>query len=164
MKNRKLFWLIIYLLFAVDVNGNFWKYYGSGRLNDCILTADSSLVTVGNGFLVMKTNLLGDTIWTRYFPDYTGPMSVNEAISVTETPDHYYLICGYRGNLSTITQRLVKVDAVGNLMWAKNYANGSAKSIDVNHRGSYTMIQNGQTGSNEFYLSELDTAGNIIRQ
>jgi hypothetical protein len=156
--------IFIFLFYHPDSIGqnDWWKFYDQGRLSECILTSDSSVIAVGSGFSVLKTNLQGDTIWHRSFPKLISPMSSNEAWSVVETPDHFYLVCGFGGTLSNYTQRLVKIDSMGNLIWERDWLAGIATDVKVNSRGLYVVTLKGLADS--LSIHEIDTSGNISWQ
>jgi hypothetical protein len=84
-------------------------------------------------FVLMKVNLLGDTLWTkqydlRYNTGVCGPM--------VETSDKGFIITGWTTPYDTATGKtgfskaqVIKVDSSGNLLWSKYY--GSANTTDI---------------------------------
>jgi hypothetical protein len=157
--------LLLFIYFssgAVAQNGT-WKFYGPGDVRHSIATTDSAIVMVGSDFSVLKVRLNGDTIWTRKFPDWTGPSAINSAVTVCETPEGDYLIGGYTGNLSTFIPRIIKIDPAGNFIWARIFSTGYVQSLLVNSRGLYMATINERSGAGaDVYLYELDSAGNTI--
>ena len=95
-------------------------------------TADSGFIIVGstnsfgngaNDIYIIRTNMNGDTLWTRAI----GDSLKNYAYSVQQTLDGGFIICGNTGNISYSTY-LLKIDSVGNISWSKTYS-GSAYSV-----------------------------------
>jgi hypothetical protein len=162
MLKSVLFTISLIFLLLLKGHCSFLKFYGTGNFRGSVLTRDSAIVAVGSGFSIIKTDLNGDTIWTRNYPDWTGPGSVNEAISVCETAEGEYLIGGYTGNLSLMYQRLIKVGNNGDLLWAKLFSEGYIQSTVINNKGLYIVGFNDYISVDSFHVNELDTSGNII--
>ena len=94
-------------------------------------THDHGFVIVGGrlasysqeDILIMKTDSLGNQIWKKTFA--SGGYSSGK--QVEETPDHGFLICGFRGSYTTGQGDpfLIKTDSAGNLVWVKYLGNNS---------------------------------------
>jgi hypothetical protein len=84
-------------------------------------------------FMLMKVNVLGDTIWTK---QYNILFNTGVCTEMIATSDKGFLITGWTTPYDTTTNnygfskgQVIKVDSVGNLKWSKNY--GSADTGDV---------------------------------
>ena len=119
-------------LIKLDSTGTIlWsKAYGSllskSIFYDLVETVDSGFVAVGstdpNGvspqIFVVKTNSVGDTLWTKTFQD---GLNFTEGISIIRTVDNGFVISGYakkswnpgKGSI------VFKLNSQGNLLWEK---------------------------------------------
>ena len=172
----------VYLI-KTDANGDtLWtKTYG-GILNDQSLsvrqTSDSGYVVVGrtmsfgaglNDVYLIKTNSIGDTLWTR---TYGG--SYNDAgYSVQQTTDGGYIITGGTysfgvGSPNHSNVYLIKTDIDGDTLWTKTYDEVDYDwSISVQQTLDEGYIIVGYTYSDIFYESQVyliktNTDGDIL--
>jgi hypothetical protein len=125
------------LVLKVDSSGSLvWSKLigstGGESFNSVVSTIDSCFVAAGvisnlvnstKDILCVKINTNGDTLWSREI-DCTGD---EKALSVQQTFDHGFIICGnYSGpipaNYGTV---VVKLDSSGNLEWSNVYALGN---------------------------------------
>jgi hypothetical protein len=79
-------------------------------------TLDGGYITTcggsGSQICLVKTNSIGDTIWTRGFSD---SISSSYAATICQTSDQGYLLSGYRGSFSAYGDVFViKTDSLGN--------------------------------------------------
>jgi hypothetical protein len=84
---------------------------------------------------LIKTDSLGDTLWTRTYGDSTS----NHGYSVQQTSDGGYIIAGETYDLNTdrYDVYLVKTDSLGDTLWTKIYGgteNDAARSVKHNCR------------------------------
>lgn len=117
----------VYLI-KTDVNGNFvWaKTYGgtnADRGYSAHQTTDGGFIisgttfSFGSGnydFYLIKTNLIGDTLWTKAFG--AAGIGSDQSFSVQETSDGGYIICGYTTSFGagSYDVYIIKTDSFGN--------------------------------------------------
>jgi len=113
---------------------------------------------------LIKTNSIGDTLWTRAYPNN----SQQYGFTVAQTPDSGYVIAG---NIWLPTQLgtdifIIKTNASGDTLWTKviDYSgSGEARDIAVSENGN--IIISGwiaPAGCADPFLAELDLNGNIL--
>jgi hypothetical protein len=168
------------LLLKTTSNGilEWQKIYGS-YLDDSGLsvqqTNDSGYIIAGqsgsystgevDGY-VIKTDLNGDTLWTKKF----GGSSIDRLYSVKQTPDDGYIIAGQTesygaGNYDAL---LLKLDNSGNTVWFKTFGGTSADGafcIQQTNDGGFILTGITESigyGSMDAYLLKVDGNGNII--
>ncbi len=139
-------------------------------------TADGGFIFAGidsssglgsyNVYLV-KTNSLGDTLWTKSY----GGNQADFAQAVQQTADGGYIVAGYTSSFGAGNNDvyLLKTDANGNLTWSKTYGgvNGDyAFAVKQTNDGGY--ILSGITSSfgispygniNDVYVLKTDAVG-----
>jgi hypothetical protein len=116
-----------------------------------------------------RRNLGGTDVnigWSRAY----GGTEDDFAYSLVQTVDGGYALTGYTQSYSSnLDFYLVKTDAVGNMMWSKNYGGASsdvAYSVVETSDGGYAIA--GQTnsygvgGQPDFWLVKTDSAGNKL--
>ncbi len=133
----------------------------------------------GEDFWLIKVDTLGNLIWQKSL----GGTGTDICNSLTEATDGYIGAgssnsnnCDVTGNRGGNDFWIVKTDFSGNLIWEKSYggsSNESALTAMTNVAGNFVIggytnsldsdiIEN--HGSSEFWLLELDTAGNKVLQ
>ena len=143
----------VYLIKTDDVGDTIWtKRYsdhgGSSSYNwaeSIQKTTDSGYIVAGtyrlnNGYL-LKTDSLGDTLWTRWFG---GPQR-DQFYSVQQTTDNGYIIVGYTESwgAGSCDVYLVKTDSVGDTLWTKTYGGISddvGKAVQQTFGGGYVIV------------------------
>src|ERR1700722_8173762 len=126
MKTRKIFMIVMLVFLGLsNMKGQitFQKTYG-GSINDeansVQQTTDGGYIIAGysesfyggnsNGYII-KTDSLGDTLWTRLFGGYTDVSSFN---SIQQTIDGGYIITGNAGGgAGEADVDLIKINANG---------------------------------------------------
>ena len=131
-------------IIKLDADGNdIWAQnydlndWSSGA--DIIATKDSMIIATGftkaytitdYDFMTIKTDMNGDTLWTRTF----GDEHWQEGTSVIETFDNNFVVCGY--SMSNVKDQssfvVLKYDKSGNLIWHyifKRKSQDYAKSV-----------------------------------
>ncbi len=163
-------------LLKTDKNGNeqWVKFYGnegSERGEDVIIASDGGFVVVGYGgttnalAYIIKTDLLGDTIWTQTYSHWNHTYDAG----VIEDDFNNYLITGNSQLNGTSSFYLLKINSIdGAKIWEKTFkdtpnSNTAANSIALAHNGGYIMcgITSG-TPPTRVYVVKTDTAGLIV--
>jgi hypothetical protein len=98
---------------------------GGTYSGDIIITSDDNILMVGamwpsgaqRDIYILKTNLNGDILWDTTLEAYD---EVN-AISVQETPDNYFVLCGTRYYGSPSDLYVVKINNSGDIIWKKSF-------------------------------------------
>jgi uncharacterized delta-60 repeat protein len=138
-------------------------------------TADGGYIVVGytysfgagnRDFYMVKTNSLGDTLWTRTH----GGTNVDGAWSVQQTADGGYIVAGYTysSGVGCCDSYLVKTNSQGDTLWTRTYGGSSyddAYSVQQTADGGYIVA--GTTNSfgagwYDFYLVKTDSLGNTL--
>ena len=168
------------VLMKRDSLGNFVWRKGYGGVDwdfaySIVQTYDSGYVFCGetynnsNGFsdvFIVKTNPLGDTLWTRTF----GGALIDKGNSVIETSDSNIVVAGVKNTLADSTEIYVlKLDPNGTLLWDSVYGNPlyeNANAIIETSNGDYVITgatsSFSPTGDNDFYLIRTDKDGTVI--
>jgi hypothetical protein len=160
------------LLMKTDNNGNVtWnKTYGGTPDevatwvqqtidNGYIICGFTNVSGNGIGFLI-KTNQIGDTIWTKTYSLYS---TFNY---VEQTTDGGYVVCGNINNLGF----LLKVDNLGNTLWGTSIGQsaGSQSGFNIVHQttdGGYIAAGYATLAigiASQPYLLKLNSAGDTI--
>ncbi|MBP6333863.1 MAG: T9SS type A sorting domain-containing protein [Bacteroidia bacterium] len=122
------------LLIRTDSIGNIlWsKIYGSSHIVEgfsVIQTDDGGFLIGGlahrvdtdRDILIIKTNAIGDTLWTRVY----GGLGNDDAHSIFKSSDGNYVVGGACASFSNAESfLLMKIDTIGNVIWAKVYLSG----------------------------------------
>jgi len=111
---------------------------------------------------LIKTDINGDTLWTRTFG-----ASSDRGISVQQTTDGGYIIVGYTGSAFDDVY-LIKIDGNGNLLWTKTFGGfdiDDGYSVQQTTDGGYIVA--GSTGSfgagfGDVYLIKTDPNGDTL--
>jgi uncharacterized delta-60 repeat protein len=125
-----------------------------------------SFGAVLNDIFLIKTDANGDTIWAKTY----GGTGDDVAFSVQQTSDGGYILAGLTtsflaGNYDAF---LIKTDANGDIIWAKNYGgayNDFALSVQQTSDGGYIVAgytESFGAGGYDFFLIKTDANGNVI--
>lgn len=167
-------------LTKVDSVGNItWmKTYGGAKsesgtsvkqTNDggYIMTGYTNSFGTGNGDVyLIKTNSLGDTLWTKTY----GGSSTQQGNDVVQSNDGGYIITGYSDSFNAGNGDIyvIKTDAAGNPLWTKTYGGAGTdvgNSIQKTSDGGYiiagSMYAYG-TGSSDVYLIKINAVGDTL--
>lgn len=168
-------------LVKTDIAGNIeWKktYYKTGGIDAegraVIATKDSGYIIAGfiNSYnssynmLLIKTNSNGDTLWTKTY----GGNAYDAAYSVVETSDGGYTLMGISKSFGDANgdAYMVKTDQNGAVIWSKTYGSTNldeGTSIINTTSGGYiftgTTMSYG-AGNKDFFVTETDSAGNVL--
>lgn len=163
----------------IDSVGNqqFYQAYGGSGLNwgmSIQQTTDGGYIIAGKttsfnaqgqDFYLIKTNVNGDTTWTKYWGG-TGDDWLND---IQQTADGGYLISGTYNYVGTTGDTYIaKTDGNGTVQWSKTY--GSLGDDFINHEiisttGGYVFV--GATtshgaGNYDLYLLKTDVNGDTL--
>jgi uncharacterized delta-60 repeat protein len=133
---------------------------GDDRAFSIQQTADGGYVVAGStqsfgagaeDFYLVKTNSLGDTLWTRTF----GGSSWDVANSVQQTADGGYIVAGYTESFCAGCWEfyLVKTNSLGDTLWTRTYGGSgtsAANSVQQTTDGGYVMA--GFNGSEDMWI------------
>ncbi|TES93442.1 MAG: T9SS type A sorting domain-containing protein [Candidatus Cloacimonadota bacterium] len=164
-------------LIKIDANGDsLWsKTYGGNGWDEgfsvqqtsdkgYIITGVTSPFVSGGDVYLVKTDSLGDTVWTRTY----GGDSLEVGFSVQLTNDGGYVIVGGTSSFGSnwCNVYLVKTNSSGDTLWTRNYGIHEinyGNSIQQTSEGGYIIV--GVTDSAEVdldvYLLKIDSEGNI---
>ncbi len=169
----------VYLIKA-DVSGDtVWTRTYGGTDEDCgysvaqtldggyIIAGHTSSFGAGNrDAWLIKTDALGDTLWTRTF----GGTGWDEGYSVAQTTDNGYIIAGLTWSFGTGEGDawLIKTDASGDTVWTRTYGGwdngGDGRSVLQTADGGYviagTILSRG--GVSEVWLIKTDAWGDTV--
>jgi hypothetical protein len=136
--------------------------------------SDSGYIIVGSSesfgagssdLYLLRTNQLGDTLWTRTF----GSADYDIGTAVMQTSEGGFLAAGFAETPTGYTDiYLVKIDENGDSIWTKSYG---AQYYDfcnaiISLNNDEFVIAGGSELSNppwgDFYLAKIDSIGNVI--
>ncbi|MGZ3882985.1 MAG: T9SS type A sorting domain-containing protein, partial [Bacteroidia bacterium] len=168
----------IYLI-KIDPSGNLlWQktYGGTGNehAREIIHTSDGNYVLTGpsnsgqssqQAFL-MKIDLAGTVLWTKYY----GGSGQETSNSVKQTPDGGFMMSGqtFSYGQSSGVVYLIKTDVNGDTTWTKYYNTGSllseAISLVSNGDGSFAFVVRDSTAASDIdvRIIKMDNTGNVI--
>ena len=130
-------------------------------------TNDNGYIIIGSSdsadygiadLLLIKTNSIGDTLWTKIY----GGNIENVAYSIEQTLDGGYIITGYAAGLGPGNVYLIKTDSMGDILWSKTYGNGSAIGNSVKQTSDSGYIIAGSYGQNYLYLIKTNSTGDTL--
>jgi hypothetical protein len=184
---RYRFWV-----FKLDSSGNVeWeKYYGDVNRDHNVhavrATDDGGYVVAGLRFRgagggqvdiwVLRLDGLGDIVWQKTYSASDGSQAYDEtdAYSIYPTCDHGFVVAGFSRRdqfRPGIEPVILKLDADGNVDWAKTYRFGGS---GVTNSGAFDVVQtdNGGyavagftdaegAGEQDFWVLRLDPSGGI---
>ncbi|HLU84909.1 MAG TPA: T9SS type A sorting domain-containing protein [Vicingaceae bacterium] len=154
------------------------KSYGGNDWDlayDVIQTTDSGFAFCGETYnntngesdvYIVKTNLLGDTLWTRTI----GGSLVDKGNSIIETTDSNLVIAGMTTTTTDSVQMyMIKLTGSGGLIWNNAYGTTAYEEAHViieAANGDYVLggVTTGFTPNNDkdFYMIRADSIGNTI--
>lgn len=172
--------VLIIFLFIVSNNlvgqTKFQKYIGGGGdIGICTQqTTDNGYIITGQTWsygagsadiYLIKTNNLGDTLWTKTF----GGTGFDQPNFVKQTVDKGYIITGSTMGfgLGSYDMYLIKTDSLGNLVWSKTYGGPSTdNSCAVQQTSDLGFIVAGKYsisgGATNIYLIKTDINGDTL--
>jgi len=152
------------------IGGSDWEFgYCVHQTNDGNLIIAGGTYSYGAGnedMYLVKTNLNGDTIWTKTY----GGTDDDEARSVKQTSDGYYIVSGVTKSFYDPNgdAYVVKTNSSGDTLWTKSY--GGAKADIANDiieckNGDYALCGNTGSFSNDnvdFYVLRIKNDNSFI--
>lgn len=126
-----------------------------------------SFLEAQGGVYLIRTNALGDTLWTR---TYGGINDWEDASSVQQTSDRGFIFTGGAASFGNGGEDVyvVKVDTEGSLEWSKTIggiANDRGNWIEQTLDSGYIITGSTASfgaGGNDIYLIKLDKYGNLL--
>jgi len=164
-----------YLVKTDSIGDTLWTrtYGGSGddQAWDAQQTTDRGYIMAGftasfgagnRDFYLVKTDSLGDTLWTRTY----GGSNSDEANAVEQTTDGGYMIAGYTSSFGAGGQDfyLVKTDNVGDTLWTRTYGGNSdenAWDAQQTTDGGYVLAGN-VSDHVDIYVVKTDSMGDAL--
>ena len=170
----------VYLVKTDAVGDTIWtRIYGGSGSDDnegssVAQTSDGGYIIsgmtysfgVGGDVYLVKTDAMGDTIWTRTYggSDYDG------GFSVAQTSDGGYIIAGYTRSFGAGEEDvyLVKTDSLGDTIWTRTYGGSDddhGYSVAQTSDGGYIVAgytESFGAGSWDVYLVKTDGLGDTI--
>ena len=172
----------VYLIKINSVGDAVWsRIYGNPYFppyqygNSVALCSDSGYIIAGTEYmggggnsqvLAIKTNSLGDTLWTRQYGG-NGYWEYSHGYSVAPSSDEGYIIAGYTSsynqqNYTTYNAvYLIQINSIGDTLWTRRFTGGgsngnSGYSVKVTSDGGYIIAGSKSIGSNPyFYLIRM---------
>ncbi len=157
-----------FFCFCADAQITFQKTYGGPNWDEFAMsrqTSDGGFIAIGNttSFIpvgkifiyLIKTDVNGDTLWTRTFS--SGTLCCQYGFDVKQTFDGGYILSGeiYPNPF------LIKTDASGNPVWCKSYT-GSISTFSMVEQtadSGYILLGVPQGGGWAIYLVKTNAAG-----
>jgi hypothetical protein len=169
----------VFLIKTDSLGAPLWtKIYGGPDLDDArsiAHTVDNGYIIVGTTYsfgaglydvYVLKTDSLGDTLWTRTY----GGVHDDHGYSVITLPNGDYVIAGETRSFGSGQQDvyLIRINSDGDTLWTKTYGGTGhdiGYSVVLSSDMGYTIT--GQTfsfgaGSDDVYIVKTDSLGNLL--
>jgi hypothetical protein len=157
-------------------------YLGADKANSVIQTSDngylitgvldvtasegagnSRVLHAGGDYWATKISQNGATLWTKYF----GGTLSETPYDLIETLDNGFLLVGtsdsedvdIQNNIGAYDFWVVKIDALGNLLWEKSYGGSEideAYSITNTADGNYVIVGNTRSNNNDITINNGD--------
>lgn len=141
--------------------------YGGQQTTDggYVLAGLYSIAATNVDFLAVKTNSLGDTLWSKTY----GGIGDEECYAMQQTADGGYIFVGIDSSsgLSNYNIYAVKTNSIGDTLWTKSYGGNNydfGQAVQQTADGGYIIA--GYTGSfgpgdPDVYLLKIDAMGNL---
>jgi len=134
--------------------------------NGFILTGTADFIGSGNDVYLIKTDSLGDTLWTKIY----GGVNWDRGQSVQQTNDNGYIIAGYTASFGagSYDVYLIKTNSNGDTLWTKTFGgiqDDAGKSVQSTSDAGY--IIGGYTysfgaGNYDVYLIKTNSNGDTL--
>ncbi len=185
MKKITLLPIAILLFTSLGLSQNpgdiLWQHTYGGPSNSDVLTdvkqtADGGNIAVGSTFSneadpgveylwVIKTDVEGDTLWTKYYGNGGGE---DAAKSVAITQNGNFVIVGETASYSQdeLDAWILKLDSNGDTIWTQTFSGSSsdaASSVIIDKKGRYVVTGHTfGTGGWDAMLLKYDADGNLL--
>jgi hypothetical protein len=168
----------VYLIKTNSLGDTLWTHTYGGDIDDwgysVQQTSDGGYIVAGHtssfgagpyDVYLIKTNSLGDTLWTRTY----GGDFIDWGYSVQQTSDGGYIITGYNYSFADVTDvYLIKTNSVGDTIWTRTYGGTSydvGYSVQQTSGGGYIIA--GYTssfgaGNYDVYLIKTNSVGDTL--
>jgi hypothetical protein len=157
-------------LWTKNYGGNQWdEGYSVVQTTDGGYIAGGYTLSYGAGWYdiyLLKTDSLGDTLWTRTYGDTLEDF----CLAIHQTEEGNFIILGYTGSygIGSYDVYLMKTDSLGDTLWTNTYGgifDDYGLSIQPTTSGGY--IIGGYTfsfgpGDCDFYLIKTDSLGDTL--
>lgn len=173
-------WLFLYGSFTYSQVNTAWIKTFGGVSNDAaysvkqtsdggyILVGETSSFGAGNSDVwLIKTNYVGDTLWTKTF----GGNSFDFGYSVKQITNGGYILTGWTRSFNTMLDYdvwLINLDSNGNTIWTKrfggNYQDG-ANSVDQTLDGGFIITgftESFGVGGSDVWLIKTNSSGDTV--
>ncbi len=118
-----------------------------------------------DAFLI-KTDAIGDTIWTRTY----GGNNIDSPANVQQTTDGGYILCGttYSHTVGLSDIFLIKTDASGYIIWVRTFGGSDfdkGYSVQQTTDSGYILVGSTRSygaGSTDVYLIKTDAVGDTL--
>jgi hypothetical protein len=169
----------VYLVRTDSLGDTLWtKYFGGTAFDEgfCVRrTTDGGYIIAGytdsfgmggGDVYLIKTDSLGDSLWTKTFGG-----SLNDfGVSVEQTSDLGYMVTGYTKSFGSgdFDLYLIKTDTSGDTLWTKTYGGASSEigfSGISTGDGGYIFIGSTNSfgaGAEDVYIVKADSLGDTL--
>lgn len=144
-----------------------WYGYSVQQVSDngYVITGASVREVGFTGVLCIKTDSVGDTLWT----DIYGPGVYSEGLQVIETSDNCYVIVGQTFIPVLDYLCLMKIDSSGNSLWSTNMGTGGEAGSGVQQTSDNGYIVVGETniyspGGSDVWLIKTEPDEGIVEE
>jgi len=154
-------------LWAKAIGGSNYDYAKSGQQTTdggyIIAGCTRYKVTLDRDVYLVKTDSLGDTLWTKTF----GGTLRDEAYSVRQTDDGGYILVGFTRSYDAGGDDIyvLKTDSMGDILWTKTFGRGYGYSGQQTVDGGYIIGGYNTpygTGESNVYLIKTDSMGDTL--
>lgn len=124
-----------------------------------IVNSNGELIIAGNRNyypLLLKTNSLGDTLWTRQI--VVNDTMIGQIRDMQPISDSGYVLAGIYGDSFNLDENkvwLIRTNNEGNLIWSKLFTNGYANAITIINQNDIVIV-----GGNQ--LLKINSAGDVL--
>ncbi len=169
------------LLFQTNSTGDvmWWKNYGGTGIQSAkslVMAVDSSgyfitgyknnFDSTGYDIWLLKTDLNGDTLWTKTY----GGSNWEVSYSINKLPDSTYIIAGETFSFGSGLRDMyaIHIDANGDTLWTRTYGgtqNDIAKYVMVDKYNNMLLVGHTESfgaGNSDAYLVYIDINGDTI--
>jgi len=169
----------VYLIKTDAAGKTEWSKFFDNSISDAgediHLTNDNGLIISGStynsvnafsksDYYLMKTNLYGDTLWTRSY----GTNNDDWGQEVLQTSDSGYVFTGYLENfLADKDVFLVRTNAVGDTIWTRDFGGSGddfSLSLALTNDNGYVLAgySNSFSSAYDCYLIKVDSNGDTV--